>query len=329
MGIEKRIVDLRKKEKYILDDEYLNGMAKLCGWQGTIVYNSLCRHANFTTQECFPSIQLMMTQHNVSRKTILKGLLSLEKRKVILIEKRRTNDGKWLNNKYTLLDKSLWDYTQVPVGDLAKSCSQVPVGTPPSPRGVLGEKNEESTVDGYLEPKEKVSQVPVGDTKVKETNFKDTHYVRVSKNSKIPKKTNKHGEALSSILGSDYTPDFWSPKDQLKMKRVIERSLGLRGNKWTQLLFGSAWDFKKLFSQFQGYEYIGAILIDEVAKNLALWYEAGETRETIKEMQIACFQSEKAQKITVTPTSVLSNHTYDSWKQGKLVGKKGGGVVIS
>lgn len=146
-----------------MDDEYLNGQAKLCGWQGTIVYTSLCRHANIN-QESFPSIKLMAEQHGVSRPTILKGIENLERRNVIEVKKTRTKDGKWLNNTYILLDKSGWDYTQVNVVDTA---SQVNENTQPSQRGlpdvvnVVDTKETHSEGNTYKEthPSEQSSQV--------------------------------------------------------------------------------------------------------------------------------------------------------------------------
>lgn len=146
----RRVIDKRNKEKFQVDDAYLNGMAKICGWQGTIVYTSLCRHAS-KEQESFPSIRLMAEQHNVGRNTILKGIENLQSRNVISVEKTRSKLGKWLNNTYILLDKSEWDYTQVPVEDTA---IQVLVETSPSPREIP-------------------SQVPVEDTNG--THIKETH----------------------------------------------------------------------------------------------------------------------------------------------------------
>jgi hypothetical protein len=127
--MKKRIIDKRRKEKFMLDDEYLNGQAKLCGWKGTIVYNSLCRHSD-KEQHCFPSIKLMSEQHGVGRNTILKGIETLKNRNIISIERTRNKGGKWLNNSYTLLDKSEWDYNQVPLKD---TVNQVPLRTSPSP----------------------------------------------------------------------------------------------------------------------------------------------------------------------------------------------------
>lgn len=148
--MNKRIIDRRKKEKYMVDDAYLNGMAKLCGWQGTIVYNSLCRHSS-KDQTCFPSIKLMAEQHGVHRETIIKGIKKLEQRKVITVQKKRTKAGVWLNNSYTLLDKSEWDYTQVDETDTA-----IQVGVTDTP----------SRCDRHSQ---------VGETDTKETHIKETH----------------------------------------------------------------------------------------------------------------------------------------------------------
>lgn len=104
-----KVRDLRRKEKFVVDDEYLNGMARICGANATIVYMSLCRHAS-KTQTCFPSLKLMSEQHGVCTRTILRGIKKLEERNVIKVGKKRTKDGKWLNNSYTLLDKSVWNY---------------------------------------------------------------------------------------------------------------------------------------------------------------------------------------------------------------------------
>ena len=54
------------------------GMPKLCGIYGTVVYNSLCRHANYKTQEAWPAIETMAEQHNINRKSIIKGIQALE-----------------------------------------------------------------------------------------------------------------------------------------------------------------------------------------------------------------------------------------------------------
>jgi len=130
----------------------------------------------------------------------------------------------------------------------------------------------------------------------------------------------KKGKPLGDLVsGDDYTPNGQSPLDTLRNRRKIERALGLgKSTKWTQLIFGSAWDFLKAFKKTQNYEYVGDVMIEEFIKNMAKYYEAGENRESIREMLVAYFTSEKAQSITITPTTAFSQHTYNSWKQGKL-----------
>lgn len=95
--------DLRVKEKFQIDDEYLNGYARLCGWKGTIAYMSLCRHANFKTQISFPSIKRMSDQHKVSRDTIIDGIRVLQEWNIVAVKEAT---GKV--NVYILLDKSKW-----------------------------------------------------------------------------------------------------------------------------------------------------------------------------------------------------------------------------
>ncbi len=138
---------------------------------------------------------------------------------------------------------------------------------------------------------------------------------------------NSKGEDISSVPASDYQPDGWSPRKRLEMKRRAERVLGIRKtNSWSQLLFGSAWDFKKAYKKFQGVDYVGEIFVDEVARKLSTWYEAGETRETIRGLIVGYFQSEKAERLAITPNACFSDHTYNSWKQGKLSKIKTTGV---
>lgn len=127
MPNEVKIRDLRKKEKFQIDDAYLNGYAKLCGWKGTLVYNSLCRHAS-KNQYSFPSIDLMAEQHGVSRDTIIDGVKSLQEWKIIQVNKTRNSDGIYKNNGYVLVDKSEWKPKpdQVAVVDMEPSRCQQP-----------------------------------------------------------------------------------------------------------------------------------------------------------------------------------------------------------
>jgi len=102
-----RIIDQRSKAKFIIDDEYLNGYARLCGIYATGVYVSLCRHSN-RDQFCFPSESLMAQELNISTKSIQRAICRLREWNIIEIEKNKRKNGIWKNNTYKLLDKSIW-----------------------------------------------------------------------------------------------------------------------------------------------------------------------------------------------------------------------------
>lgn len=169
--MQKRIIDKRKKEKFLIDDEYINGQARICGWQATIVYNVLCRHAS-KEQECFPSIQLMAEKLNISRPTIIKGLQNLEKYNVIQIIKNRKS-GQWINNTYILIDKLEWKKHQVNEVDTAH---QVNENTPPSQREYKNQVNEVDT---------------------KETHTKETH---IRKHIVAGKPAETEGQKINLLL---------------------------------------------------------------------------------------------------------------------------------
>ena len=86
----------RKTTVEELDNEYIDDMARLCGWKGTIVYMSLCRHAEEDGADT--SIKGMAKEHGVNTDTIITGIEMLKERKVIAVE-----------STYILLDKSQWE----------------------------------------------------------------------------------------------------------------------------------------------------------------------------------------------------------------------------
>lgn len=104
--------DLRRKEKFFVDDLYLNGYAKKCGIYATGVYLSLCRHAN-REQQCYPSIGKIAEELDISRSQVIRVIKVLKKHNIIKV----IRIGKKLNNRYLLLDKSEWsggNFTSVP-----------------------------------------------------------------------------------------------------------------------------------------------------------------------------------------------------------------------
>lgn len=92
----------------MVDDEYLNGYARLCGWKATVVYFALCRHAN-KDQVCFPSKKLIAEELDISERSVYTAIKTLETWKIIRIHfQGRKADGSFKNLVYILLDKSRW-----------------------------------------------------------------------------------------------------------------------------------------------------------------------------------------------------------------------------
>jgi len=104
-----KIRDKRNRNWFFMDNEYLNGYAKIFGAIGTAVYVSLCRHANSETQKCFPSMDLISKELNISRPTVIKYIkLFTEYHLIDVIKGKRNLKQQWSNNEYILLDKSEW-----------------------------------------------------------------------------------------------------------------------------------------------------------------------------------------------------------------------------
>lgn len=102
-----KVRDARHKEQFHIDDAYLNGYARLCGINATGVYLCLCRHAD-RNQESFPSVELMAEKLGLSKRSIVNAIAILVKWNIVSKERTRRENATWLNNIYTLLDKSVW-----------------------------------------------------------------------------------------------------------------------------------------------------------------------------------------------------------------------------
>lgn len=91
-----------------VDDEYLNGYARLCGISATGVYLSLCRHTN-KDQECWPSVELIGKELAISKWTVFRAIKSLEHWGIITVAREKNKNTKRQEvNVYTLVDKEFW-----------------------------------------------------------------------------------------------------------------------------------------------------------------------------------------------------------------------------
>lgn len=104
------IRDQRQKEWFWVDNEFLNGTAKLVGPLATLVYVALCRHSSNDTQSCFPSMETLADETGIkSRNTVAKAIKVLEKHSIIQVEKRyNTRTQKRESNVYFLLSRKYW-----------------------------------------------------------------------------------------------------------------------------------------------------------------------------------------------------------------------------
>lgn len=102
-----KIRDFRHKGFFMMDDVYLNGYAKHLDPITTVVYLSLCRHAD-KQQIAYPAQELIAEQHNINPRTVRRKLKILQELNIIKYKRKRSKSGKWLHNTYVLLDKSEW-----------------------------------------------------------------------------------------------------------------------------------------------------------------------------------------------------------------------------
>jgi hypothetical protein len=100
--------DLRNKHFFLIDDIYLNGYAKILGSTTSMVYFVLCRHVD-KEQSCFPSQKYIGEKLNISDRLVRDKISILIKVGIIKkVRIRAKQTGKWLCNRYFLLDKSHW-----------------------------------------------------------------------------------------------------------------------------------------------------------------------------------------------------------------------------
>ena len=79
-----RVIDRRNKEKFFVDDVFIDKMARELGPFGTSVYFSLCRHSNIN-QQCFPSIKYISEELSISESSVKRSLAVLEELKIIAL----------------------------------------------------------------------------------------------------------------------------------------------------------------------------------------------------------------------------------------------------
>lgn len=153
--MEIKIRDKRNRGWFYVDNDYLNGFAKIVGPIGTSLYLALCRHAD-AEQKCFPSQELLAEELGISERTVRKYIKTLQDHKIIYVERDKNKDGQWERNLYYLLDKSEW------------------VKPEESGASGVGQRNLMSKPEAN-DDKNQRHEVPTKDTKYKNTKKKNTN----------------------------------------------------------------------------------------------------------------------------------------------------------
>lgn len=150
----------------MVDDEYLNGYAKYLGTTASMVYISLCRHAS-KDQTAYPSQKLIGEELGINERIVSQKIRLLELARLIRIDKIKRKDGTWLNNLYTLLDKSEWrkpTYINYVAGNKKQN------------ETTQAKRDKQKGKTEYTENTKKRPQPPTSFMYIKETHiFKDTH----------------------------------------------------------------------------------------------------------------------------------------------------------
>lgn len=96
----------KKNTRLFIDNEYFEkGYAGLFPKSVLAVYCVLAKYANYWTQICFPSINIIMREGGIRRRnTVITGLRILEAYRIIRIEHSKG----WSPNQYALLSSDIW-----------------------------------------------------------------------------------------------------------------------------------------------------------------------------------------------------------------------------
>ena len=152
-----KVRDLRIKEKFMVDDAYLNGYARVCGIYATGVYLALCRHCS-KNQLSFPGIDLISEKLSISRPSVIRAIAMLEKYNIIKVTRGKDKQGRQKSNVYILLDKSIWKPARV-------NDRHPGPGQPQNKTGLTSEQNRVNEVDCKVKATIKDTHIREGEKK--------------------------------------------------------------------------------------------------------------------------------------------------------------------
>ena len=218
-----KVRDLRQKTQFKIDDVYLNGYARICGINATLVYISLCRHAEFHSQKAFPSQKKIAWEHAISTRTVKRGLKELIRYNIVCVEQEKMG-GKFMNNIYILLDKSEWKKLTVGQKGHTHRGTET-VGQPPHTVRVTLKDNKEQRITNIKDNKQYKQVNTCGKINLLMELFKEVNpsYERLFANktqrASLERLVKKYGNekvekmitGLKGIFGQPYAPTITTP----------------------------------------------------------------------------------------------------------------------
>jgi hypothetical protein len=191
LGLFKIVIrDLRQKDQFKIDDKYISGgYSRECGEYATLVYISLCRHAEFNTQKAFQSQKMIAWEHGIHVRSVRKGIKTLMEFRIIMVEQERVK-GKFTRFIYTLLDKSGWKEPN----HRPKSA----YGSTIDPKTIGG---KEPTKD-YKEIKDNKDVILTGASSGEQNDIEKLvkHYFEIKKLIESKEKPKRHFRAAGKVL---------------------------------------------------------------------------------------------------------------------------------
>lgn len=98
------IRDARKRDFFMVDNIIIDQYAGLIGPYATLVYMALCRHADASTRESYPSLQFLAKELGISRPTVKRAIQTLIQHRLLARQLRTSARGDPDTNLYIILE---------------------------------------------------------------------------------------------------------------------------------------------------------------------------------------------------------------------------------
>jgi predicted transcriptional regulator len=119
-----RVLDGRNFNFTLIENELIDDIEKF-DKNDLLCYMVLCRYANNSTGECYPSYKTIAEKMRVGVSTAMKAIKSLESKGVIEISSRKNETGGDTSNLYTIKDiKQYYENKKASTGGTVKADNQ-------------------------------------------------------------------------------------------------------------------------------------------------------------------------------------------------------------